>query len=66
MKLLAAIKKLANEAALARSYSAVVIGYPVTKITGERSVGCFPSKQCFVIIPNVTYFDILCPGMTLC
>lgn len=58
----AAIKKLVNEAAFAWSYSAMVIGYPVIKI-GEISAGYFPSKQCFVIIPNVTYFGNLCPGM---
>lgn len=54
MKPFAAIKNLANEAAFARSYSAMLIGYPVIKI-GEIGVSYFPSKQCFVIIPNVTY-----------
>lgn len=62
MKPFAAIKKLANEAAFARSYSAMVIGYPVTKI-GEVGAGYFPSKQCFVIICHVTYFGNLCPGV---
>lgn len=61
MKPLVAIKKLANEAAFASSYSATAIGYPVIKI----GAGYCPSKQCFVIIPNVIYFGYLCPGVVL-
>ena len=54
MKPSAAIKKLASEAAFAGSYSAMLIAYPVIKI-GGIGAGYFPSKQCFVIISNVTY-----------
>lgn len=62
MKPFAAIKKVANEAAFSRSYSAMLMGYPVTKI-GEIGTGYFPSKQSFVIISKVTYFGKLCPGV---
>ena len=55
-KRFAAMKNLAKEAASARSYSAVVAGYPAVK-TGETiGAGYFPGNQCFVIISNATSF----------
>lgn len=62
MKPFAAIKKVANEAAFSRSYSAMLMGYPVIKI-GEIGAGYFPSKQSFVIVSKVTYFGNLGSGM---